>query len=63
MVVMLMLLIKPKPDVLVEITPVDLGGRLVGVRTLNTATLRDFLFAFCCAEDQCIQRLPLNVQC
>lgn len=60
---MLLLLIKPKTDVLVKITPVDLGGRLVGVQTLNTASLGDFLFAFCCDEDQCIQRLPLNVQC
>lgn len=35
---MFLLLIKLITDVLVEITPVDLSGRLVGVQMLRTAS-------------------------
>lgn len=60
---MFLLLIKLITDVLLEITPVDLSGRLVGVQMLRTASRGSFSFSFCCSERRCIQRLPLNVQC
>lgn len=62
-ILMFLLLIKLITDVLVEITPVDLSGRLVGVQMLRTASRGRVLFSFCCSERRCIQRLPLNVQC